>query len=113
MASVFTQAQAVQYVAADPARSRAFLTAFAESGAKPAHRGLACQVYHYLEASDWLLICGAGNATTWKRNTVRQLQRVGILPAGLLSWVLSFALRWAIERFLMALWDCRGASGAS
>lgn len=100
-----TPAEAVLYVAADPARSRAFLAAFARGKVSPSYRGLSCQIFQYVESSDLLAICGASNGSQWRANTVRQLQRVGILPSGLLGWVLSFALRWAVERFLEALWS--------
>ena len=38
-----------------------------------------------------------------RRQAVRELQAVGILPSSLFGWVLAFAFRLMIERFLEAL----------
>lgn len=69
----------------------------------------------YLDRSGWLdalTTCGSdpgGLITTEEATQLRtkaaieQLQSVKLLPSGLFAWVLSFALRWMMTRFIKSL----------
>lgn len=82
----------------------------------PEHRHeQAARCAMYLDRSGWLdalTNCGAdsdGLITTEKATQLRtkaaitELQAASLLPSGLFAWVLCFAVRWVLTRFIESL----------
>lgn len=92
-----------------PALRRAVLTARRGSKLPKRYTEKAEQCAAYLWASGWVGLqeqvvseCVSEDELVQRRTTwaTKELQRKGILPAGVLSWVLAFAFRYAIQKFL-------------
>ena len=122
---------AVYLVDHDDRLADAISFAMTEAETNCKHQRLLTRCAAQLWATSWLqvqcLSCGDPGGLVReqdlikakRKEAVEQLQRVGLLPTTLMGWVLAFAFRWAVERFLSFLiseWlrgDGRGTNSSS
>ena len=106
--------QAEDLIASDRDLAHAIGTAMLSSALPETHYSLAMRCAAYLSYSGWEVTrcrrgtkqgCQRKQLNRLRKDAVRQLQRVGILPSGLAWWLVPL-LRWAIVKYLSHLiWE--------